>query len=106
MFSFGFLNSSNVWGDWCADFLLALFMATGTGRAVVIEDWTRDPIARKGIPSGWTGESFGRASSVRLHDRARRRQAGSTPRESKRALHHLKRHYGQSKLARNSNPGM
>jgi len=39
--------------------LVTLFMATGPVRAVVIEDWIRDPIAHKGIPSGWTGESFG-----------------------------------------------
>ena len=58
-FSFGFLNSTNGWVRLVSGVFVALFMATGTGRAVVIEDWTRDPIARKGIPSGWTGESFG-----------------------------------------------
>ena len=60
MFSFGSLLSSNDWIKLVCGVFVALIMAAGTGRAVVIEDWTRDPIAHKGIPSGWTGESFGR----------------------------------------------
>ena len=39
---------------------LALLTAAGAGRAVVIEDWTRDSVSRRGIPSGWIGEAFGR----------------------------------------------
>jgi hypothetical protein len=39
---------------------LALLTGAGAGRVVVIEDWTRDTVSRRGIPSGWTGEAFGR----------------------------------------------
>ena len=39
---------------------LALLTAAGTGRVVVIEDWMTDTVSRRGIPSGWTGEAFGR----------------------------------------------
>ena len=107
MFSFGSLISSNGWVRLVCGVFVTLFMASGPVRSVVIEDWMRDPIARKGIPSGWTGESFGgRALYDFTIEQDGGRQAGSPPRESKRALHHLKRHYWQSKLARNSNPGM
>jgi hypothetical protein len=59
MFSFGSLISSNGWVRLVCGVFVALFMASGPVRAVVMEDWMRDTIARKGIPSGWTGESFG-----------------------------------------------
>ncbi len=39
---------------------LTLLTAAGTGRVVVIEDWMTDTVSRRGIPSGWTGEAFGR----------------------------------------------
>ncbi len=42
---------------------LTLFTAAGAGRVVVIEDWTTDAVSRRGIPSGWTGESFGRRAT-------------------------------------------
>ena len=42
---------------------LALLTAAGTGRVVVIEDWTTDAVNRRGIPSGWTGEAFGRPAA-------------------------------------------
>ena len=43
-----------------AGVLLLWFGAAGAGRVVPIEDWTSDAVGRTGIPSGWTGESFGR----------------------------------------------
>jgi len=39
---------------------LALLTAARAERVVVIENWTTDAVSRKGIPSGWVGESFGR----------------------------------------------
>jgi Protein of unknown function (DUF3047) len=42
---------------------LALLTAAGAGRVVVIEDWTTDAVSQRGIPSGWTGESFGRRAA-------------------------------------------
>ena len=57
---------------------LTLLTAATADRVVVIENWTTDPIGRKGVPSGWGGESFGRRadydftiepSSIRLGSR-------------------------------------
>ena len=39
---------------------LALLTAAAASRVVVIEDWMTDTVGRRGIPSGWTGEAFGR----------------------------------------------
>lgn len=30
---------------------------------VVVEDWTADAVSRRGVPSGWTGESLGRRAA-------------------------------------------
>ncbi len=60
MFYLGFLNSRNVWVGLMSAAFLALLTAAGTARAVVIEDWLTDAVSRRGIPSGWTGEAFGR----------------------------------------------
>ena len=61
MFWFGLLNSRNAWVGLVSTAFLALFTAAGTtGRVVVIEDWMTDAVSRRGIPSAWTGESFGR----------------------------------------------
>src|SRR5258705_7831726 len=38
---------------------LALFMATNSAQTIIIEDWATDQLGRRGIPSGWKGESFG-----------------------------------------------
>ena len=40
--------------------LLGLSMLASADRAVVIEDWTANRLSQRGIPSGWTGEGFGR----------------------------------------------
>jgi hypothetical protein len=40
--------------------LLVLVTVGSAGRAVVIEDWTANRVSQQGIPSGWTGEGFGR----------------------------------------------
>ncbi|HVO95481.1 MAG TPA: DUF3047 domain-containing protein [Terriglobales bacterium] len=40
--------------------LFLLLTAAGADRVIVIEDWTRESVSLRGIPSGWTGESFGR----------------------------------------------
>ena len=53
-------KSRNALAGLIAAALLALLTAAGAGRAVVIEDWTQDTVSRRGIPSGWIGEAFGR----------------------------------------------
>lgn len=58
--SFGFLKSSNAWVGLMSTAFLALVAAAPTGRVVVIEDWMTDAASRRGIPSGWIGEAFGR----------------------------------------------
>ena len=40
--------------------LFGLAMVASADRAVVIEDWTANRVSQRGIPSGWTGEGFGR----------------------------------------------
>ena len=57
------LKSSRVWVVVMLGAFLALLTAAGAGRVVVIEDWTTDAVSRRGIPSGWTGESFGRRAA-------------------------------------------
>ena len=60
MFLFGWLNpGKNTRMGLVSGVFLAVFLATGSGHAGVIEDWMMDPVGRKGIPSGWTGEGFG-----------------------------------------------
>ena len=46
--------------------ILALLTAASAGRVIVLEDWAADAIGRKGIPSGWTGETFGRRAQYDL----------------------------------------
>jgi hypothetical protein len=58
--SFGFLKSSNAWVGLMSTAFLAFVAAAPTGRVVVIEDWMTDAASRRGIPSGWIGEAFGR----------------------------------------------
>ena len=60
MFWHGSLNSSNALTGLMSVAFLALLTAAGAGRVVVIEDWMTDTVGRRGIPSGWTGEAFGR----------------------------------------------
>lgn len=57
------LKSAHAWPVVMVLAFLALLTAAGAGRVVVIEDWTSDAVSRKGIPSGWTGESFGRRAA-------------------------------------------
>jgi hypothetical protein len=54
---------------------LAWLAAAGATPAVVIEDWTRSELGATGIPSGWTGESFGRQADYNftIEDEAGRR---------------------------------
>ena len=40
--------------------LLVLVTAASADRVVVIEDWMANRVGQRGIPSGWTGEGFGR----------------------------------------------
>jgi Protein of unknown function (DUF3047) len=63
MFCLGLLKSSDAWVGLMSGAFLALLAATGAGRLVVIEDWTTDAVSRRGIPSGWTGEAFGRRAA-------------------------------------------
>jgi Protein of unknown function (DUF3047) len=64
MFRHCLLKSSDAWASLLsAAFLALLTAAAGVARVVVIEDWTTDAVSRKGIPSGWTGETFGRRAA-------------------------------------------
>jgi len=63
MSGLGLLKSSNVWVGLMAAAFLALLTAADSGRVVVIEDWSTDAVNRRGIPSGWTGEAFGRPAA-------------------------------------------
>jgi hypothetical protein len=60
MFRLGSFKSSNGWAGLMFVAFFALLTAASAGHAVVIEDWTADAVSRRGIPSGWTGEAFGR----------------------------------------------
>ena len=59
----GLLKPGNAWMGLVPGAFLALFTAVGAARVVVIEDWTTDAVGRRGIPSGWTGEAFGRQAA-------------------------------------------
>lgn len=78
MFCLGLLKSSDAWVGLMSGAFLALLTAAGAGRVSVIEDWTTDAVSRRGIPSGWTGEAFGRRAA---YDFTIEQYAG------KRALH-------------------
>jgi DUF3047 family protein len=54
------LTSRNAFIGLVAVALLGLAMVASADRAVVIEDWTANRVSQRGIPSGWTGEGFGR----------------------------------------------
>ena len=54
------LKSRNAFIGLVAVALLGLAMMASADRAVVIEDWTANRVSQRGIPSGWTGEGFGR----------------------------------------------
>ncbi len=59
----GLPKSSLAWGLVVLGLFLVFLTAAGAGRVVVIEDWTKDAVSRRGIPSGWMGESFGRRAA-------------------------------------------
>ena len=40
--------------------VLVLVTVVSADRAVIVEDWTANRVGQRGIPSGWTGEGFGR----------------------------------------------
>lgn len=63
MFCLGLLKSSNAWVVLMSAAFLALLTAAGPGRVVIVEDWMTNAVSRKGIPSGWTGEAFGRVAA-------------------------------------------
>jgi DUF3047 family protein len=54
------LKSRNAFIGLIAVALLGLAMVASADRRVVIEDWTGNRVGQRGIPSGWTGEGFGR----------------------------------------------
>ncbi|HEY7219913.1 MAG TPA: DUF3047 domain-containing protein [Candidatus Binatia bacterium] len=58
MFCFVLLKSRSAW----AGLMSAAFLVTAAAadRVVVIEGWMTDAVSRRGIPSGWRGEAFGR----------------------------------------------
>jgi hypothetical protein len=61
MFRIGVLKFSDGWVCLVSVAFAALFTAAASAdRVVLIEDWMTGEINRKGIPSGWTGEAFGR----------------------------------------------
>src|SRR5262249_16304129 len=45
---------------------IALLAAAGAQAPVVVEDWTRSDLGAGGIPPGWKGENWGRASAEDL----------------------------------------
>jgi len=47
-------------------FVPLLTAATPTQRVIVIEDWKAHAVGRKGVPSGWTSETFGRTAAYDL----------------------------------------
>lgn len=63
MFFPGFLKSTTTRVGVMSAVFVMLFTAASAGRVVVIEDWTTDAVSRRGIPSGWTGEAFGRRAN-------------------------------------------
>ena len=54
------LTSRNAFIGLVAVALLGRAMAASADLAVVIEDWMANRVSQRGIPSGWTGEGFGR----------------------------------------------
>jgi len=66
MFGFESLKSIGAWVGLISACFLAPFAAANAGRAIVIEDWTADAVSRRGIPTGWVGENFGRRADYRL----------------------------------------
>ena len=61
MFRMGVLKFSDGWVCLVSVAFVALFTAAASAdRVVLIEDWMTGEINRKGIPSCWTGEAFGR----------------------------------------------
>jgi Protein of unknown function (DUF3047) len=65
-FSFALLNFASTASLLVSAALVALVTAAGVGRAVVIEDWMTGAVNSRGIPSGWTGEAFGRRAEYDL----------------------------------------
>jgi hypothetical protein len=90
MFCLALLKSIRTWFVVMSGVFLALLTAAGPGRVVVIEDWTMDAVSRRGIPSGWTGEGFGRRAA---YDFVIEQDAG------KRVLH-LESHNEHSTIAK------
>jgi DUF3047 family protein len=90
MFRLGLLKFSYAWVVVMSGAFLALLTAAGAGRVVVIEDWTTDAVNQRGIPSGWTGEAFGRSAA---YDFTIEQDAG------KRILH-LESHNEHSTIAK------
>jgi len=56
----GSLKTRNALASLLATAFLTLLTSGSAARVVVIEDWMTDTVNRRGIPSGWTGEAFGR----------------------------------------------
>jgi len=90
MFRLGLPKFRYMWVVVMCGAFLAFLTAAGAGRVVVIEDWTTDAVSRRGIPSGWTGEAFGRRAA---YDFAIEQDAG------KRVLH-LESHNEHSTIAK------
>jgi hypothetical protein len=63
MFGRGLLKSSDACVALMCGVFIALLTAASPGRVIVIEDWTTDAVSQRGIPSGWTGEAFGRRAA-------------------------------------------
>lgn len=59
----GLLKFGRVWAAMMVGAFIVLLAAAGADRVVLIEDWTTDAVSRRGIPSGWTGEAFGRQAA-------------------------------------------
>ena len=62
----GSLKSRTAVAGLIAVCFLVLLTAAVSSPVVVIEDWTTDPVSRRGVPAGWIGEAFGRRADYAL----------------------------------------
>jgi hypothetical protein len=106
MLCLGLLRSSDAWVGLVFGAFLALLTAAGAARVVVIDDWTTDAVGRRGIPSGWKGEAFGRraAYDFTIEQYAGRRVLHLESRNEHSTI--AKDNHGEGEPEGNPNPGM
>jgi DUF3047 family protein len=60
VFWLSFLSSRKAWAGVVPAVLFGLVALASADRVIVIEDWMTNRVSQRGVPSGWTGETFGR----------------------------------------------